>query len=176
MALPAHIQKYFWDIDPKKAQPKKHSEYYIKRIFEMAHKDERATLWLKQAYGAGKLSKAISNILSGAEARYKMFPLDKMWIEHPFMWYNTLMVSRLAINKYIIADSEICHGKPTFKGTRIMVWQVLELLASGQSPKQIVKVFPSLKESHVKAALSYASSVTREGYVILNTKPQISTR
>jgi hypothetical protein len=32
-----------------------------------------------------------------------------------------------------VADPEICHGKPTFKGTRIMVWQVLEDVAEGRS-------------------------------------------
>ena len=35
------------------------------------------------------------------------------------------------IGRYIVADPEICHGKPTFRGTRIMVWQVLEMVAMG---------------------------------------------
>ncbi|HDK42640.1 MAG TPA: DUF433 domain-containing protein, partial [Candidatus Pacearchaeota archaeon] len=38
---------------------------------------------------------------------------------------------RIEINKYIVTDSEICGGTPTFKGTRVMVWQVLELLGAG---------------------------------------------
>jgi uncharacterized protein (DUF433 family) len=32
---------------------------------------------------------------------------------------------------YIVADPEICHGKPTFLGTRIMVGQVLKQVARG---------------------------------------------
>jgi hypothetical protein len=40
---------------------------------------------------------------------------------------------RIELGRYIVADSEICHGKPTFKGTRIMVWQVLEDVADGRS-------------------------------------------
>jgi uncharacterized protein (DUF433 family) len=35
------------------------------------------------------------------------------------------------IGRYIVADPEICHGKPTFRGTRIMVWQVLDMVAMG---------------------------------------------
>ena len=35
------------------------------------------------------------------------------------------------IGRYIVADPKICHGKPTFRGTRIMVWQVLEMLTRG---------------------------------------------
>jgi len=37
------------------------------------------------------------------------------------------------IGRYIVTDPEICHGKPTFRGTRIMVWQVLEQVASGMA-------------------------------------------
>lgn len=40
---------------------------------------------------------------------------------------------REELGKYIVADPGICHGKPTFKGTRIMVWQVLEDVADGRS-------------------------------------------
>jgi len=80
-------------------------------------------------------------------------------------------MSRITINKYIVADSEICHGKPTFKGTRIMVWQILEMLAAGEHPQEILKSFPSLRVEHIKAALEYASSITREHYVVINTEP-----
>ena len=38
---------------------------------------------------------------------------------------------RKLLGRYIVADPEICHGKPTFIGTRIMVWQVLEQVAEG---------------------------------------------
>ncbi|MBE0544672.1 MAG: DUF433 domain-containing protein [Verrucomicrobia bacterium] len=40
---------------------------------------------------------------------------------------------RVELGRYIVADPEVCHGKPTFKGTRIMVWQVLEDVADGRS-------------------------------------------
>ena len=35
------------------------------------------------------------------------------------------------LGRYIVADPEVCHGQPTFRGTRIMVWQVLEMVADG---------------------------------------------
>ena len=68
---------------------------------------------------------------------------------------------RVKISKHIVIDTEICHGKPTFKGTRIMVWQVLEMLESEASIKEILKAFPSLSEEHIKAALHYAADLTR---------------
>ena len=36
-----------------------------------------------------------------------------------------------SLGRYIVADPEICHGKPTFRGTRIMVTQVLKQVAKG---------------------------------------------
>lgn len=35
------------------------------------------------------------------------------------------------LGRFIVADPEICHGKPTFRGTRIMVTQVLKQVAKG---------------------------------------------
>ena len=45
---------------------------------------------------------------------------------------------RLELGEYIVADPKICHGKPTFKGTRIMVYQVLEQVAYGTPWERIV--------------------------------------
>ena len=43
------------------------------------------------------------------------------------------MEQKKSLGKYIVADPAICHGKPTFRGTRIMVWQVLKQVARGMS-------------------------------------------
>ena len=77
-------------------------------------------------------------------------------------------MKRIVINRRIVADPRICHGKPTFAGTRIMVWQVLEMLEAECSTEDIPHAFPSLTPDHVKAALHYAADLTRgEGYVLL---------
>ena len=66
---------------------------------------------------------------------------------------------KIEINKYIVIDSEICHGKPTFKDTRIMVYLVLEMLQAGATIKEILEAYPSLTEKHIKAALEFAAKV-----------------
>jgi uncharacterized protein (DUF433 family) len=38
---------------------------------------------------------------------------------------------RKLLGRHIVADPEVCHGKPTFVGTRIMVAQVLKQVARG---------------------------------------------
>jgi len=82
------------------------------------------------------------------------------------------MSKRIIINKYIVADPEICHGKPTFNGTRIMVWQVLEMFASGESIEDIQNAFITpLTREQIAAALQYASTLTRNNYVVVDTHP-----
>ncbi len=40
---------------------------------------------------------------------------------------------RKILGRHIVADPAICHGKPTFLGTRIMVAQVLKQVAKGMA-------------------------------------------
>ncbi len=45
------------------------------------------------------------------------------------------------IGRFIVSDPEICHGKPTFRGTRIMVSHVLEQVAEGISWEAILQEY-----------------------------------
>ena len=40
-------------------------------------------------------------------------------------------MQRIEFGKYIVADPNICHGALTFKGTRIFVHDVIEMVADG---------------------------------------------
>ena len=46
---------------------------------------------------------------------------------------------RRFLGQFIVADPKVCHGKPTFVGTRIMVSQVLQQLGKGLSAEKIVR-------------------------------------
>jgi uncharacterized protein (DUF433 family) len=48
-------------------------------------------------------------------------------------------MDRQLLGRYIVTDPQICHGQPTFRGTRIMVAQVLEQVASGMAWETIVE-------------------------------------
>jgi len=69
---------------------------------------------------------------------------------------------------YIIVDPKICHGKPCFKNTRVMVHTVLELLAGGIKPEEITedKYYPQLTDDHIRAALHYAAAVSEAGELV----------
>jgi uncharacterized protein (DUF433 family) len=47
-------------------------------------------------------------------------------------------MKRLKLGEYIVTDPDICHGKPTFRGTRIMVKQVLDMVAEGAAWEEII--------------------------------------
>ena len=62
------------------------------------------------------------------------------------------------ISTYISINPEIRFGKPCIKGTRIAVVDILQWLASGMTYTQILEDYPSLKEEHILAALSFAAN------------------
>ena len=62
----------------------------------------------------------------------------------------------------------IMLGKPVFRGTRITVEFVLERLAQGARPEDLIKSHPPLNADHVAAALAYALSVVRQDELLLS--------
>lgn len=65
----------------------------------------------------------------------------------------------------IAIDANICHGRACIFGTRVMVSVVLDNLAAGLSPTEIVRSYPLLQPDDVAAALAYAAELAREGVV-----------
>jgi len=61
------------------------------------------------------------------------------------------------LTKRITANPKILGGKPIIRGTRISVEFILELLASGETEAAILKDYPHLKPSDIKACLAYAA-------------------
>jgi uncharacterized protein (DUF433 family) len=43
------------------------------------------------------------------------------------------------VGRYVITDPKVCHGKPTFIGTRVLVSDVLEQVASGMAWEAIIE-------------------------------------
>ena len=44
------------------------------------------------------------------------------------------------VGRYIVTDPNVCHGKPTFRGTRIMVSQVLDQVARGMPEPPLARL------------------------------------
>jgi len=66
---------------------------------------------------------------------------------------------------YVTTDPSVLHGAVCFVGTRIPVTVVLDNLADGAVPEEILRQYPSLRAEHVSAALGYAAELARERVV-----------
>jgi uncharacterized protein (DUF433 family) len=73
------------------------------------------------------------------------------------------MKKPIDLGKYIVADPDICHGKPTFKGSRVMVWQVLRAVERGESWDEICAAWRgSVTHEAIGEALHLAGNVLME--------------
>ena len=62
----------------------------------------------------------------------------------------------------ITINPEVMVGKPTIRGVRITVEQILKALAAGLTTKDLLEDYPELEEEDIKAALLYASELVGE--------------
>ena len=67
----------------------------------------------------------------------------------------------------IVVDPEICSGKPTIMGTRIMVSNILGMFSGGYSINRVLKAYPELSRPDVISALEFASLVVDRGKAVV---------
>jgi uncharacterized protein (DUF433 family) len=66
------------------------------------------------------------------------------------------------MNDRIVIDPQICSGKPVIRGTRIMVKNILGMVAGGYTAERVVQAYPELTREDVSAALEYAAKMVAE--------------
>jgi uncharacterized protein (DUF433 family) len=76
--------------------------------------------------------------------------------------------SFVVMNERIVTDPAVCSGKPVIRGTRIMVKNILGLVAGGYSLERILLTYPELAKEDVSAALEYAATMVAEEQVYAN--------
>jgi uncharacterized protein (DUF433 family) len=64
---------------------------------------------------------------------------------------TTNLTDRITINP------AVCSGKPTIRGMRIRVIDVLEMLRDGMSEADILEEFPELEIADIRASLDFAA-------------------
>ena len=71
-------------------------------------------------------------------------------------------MTREALLDRVVADPEVCGGKPCIRGTRIYVEIILDGLAEGLTPEQLIDHYPQLTVEDIRGALAYAAELSRE--------------
>ena len=74
--------------------------------------------------------------------------------------------SRVDWQQHIERVPGVMVGKPVFKETRITVEFVLERLAHGARPEDLLRSHPPLRPEHLRAALAYAAWVIRQDELV----------
>ncbi len=75
---------------------------------------------------------------------------------------ETVTMETKTLGRYIVADPTICHGKPTFRGTRIMIADVLEQVESGMAWGAIIEEW---RYAVTSDAIAEAVRMAREALV-----------
>ncbi|MEN9762169.1 MAG: hypothetical protein RI906_1995 [Pseudomonadota bacterium] len=65
------------------------------------------------------------------------------------------MIERITI------DPNVCHGKPCVRGLRYPVEVVLQWLAAGMTPQEIIDDYPDLELADIHAVLAFAARLSR---------------
>ena len=70
--------------------------------------------------------------------------------------------SQKLLGRHVVVDPRICHGKPTFRGTRILVADVLEQVSTGVSWEAIMAEWNgNLTREAIAEAVALASEALR---------------
>jgi uncharacterized protein (DUF433 family) len=67
-----------------------------------------------------------------------------------------------ALLNRVSVDPKVCGGKPCIRGTRIYIAVILDGLAEGLTPEQIIDHYPQLTLDDIHAALAYGAELSRE--------------
>lgn len=68
-----------------------------------------------------------------------------------------------AVQEMVVSDPEIMRGTPVFKGTRIPVELVAEMIAQGSAVEEILEGYPALSREQVELATLYVTAFPRRG-------------
>jgi uncharacterized protein (DUF433 family) len=63
------------------------------------------------------------------------------------------------MDDWITVDVKICGAKPVIRNTRIMVRNILGMIAGGYSIDRILEAYPELTREMVQATLEYKETV-----------------
>lgn len=75
---------------------------------------------------------------------------------------DTSGVTSEELLELISIDPDVCHGQPCIKGTRVLVTVVLDALAAGLSPAEIIEHYPTITDDGVRAAAAYGAWLAKQ--------------
>jgi uncharacterized protein (DUF433 family) len=81
--------------------------------------------------------------------------------------------TRVMLGRFVVVDPAVCHGQPTFAGTRILVADVLEQVSMGMAWETIVEEWGGRIQ---REAIGEAVSLARSALLAHPTERAVSSR
>ena len=66
------------------------------------------------------------------------------------------------MNSRITINHQVYHGQACIQGTRIPVYQLLRMLACGDSVEDLLQEYPSITREDILACFDYGASLAEE--------------
>ncbi len=82
-------------------------------------------------------------------------------------------MSREELLQRIRVEPGVCGGQPCIRGTRIYVAIILDGLAEGLTPEQMIDHFPQLTLDDIRATFAYAGELARENIWKIPTADEV---
>ena len=79
---------------------------------------------------------------------------------------SIMYTERMKLPARIEVREDVMMGKPCIHGTRIPVYLVLQKMAAGETPEEILAAYPQLHPSDIRACLEYAAALAAEEIVL----------
>jgi len=84
------------------------------------------------------------------------------------------MMTTEDIHTHIWIDPSRCGGRPCIRGHRIWVTMVLDLLADGLTPQEIITAhYPQITLPDIHACIAYGSAMSHERFVSVALEPVV---
>jgi uncharacterized protein (DUF433 family) len=69
-----------------------------------------------------------------------------------------------SLGDYVVVTEGVCGGRPTFRGTRVEVRVILELLRAGATITEILRNYPRISRKAIEEAISLATQAFTDQY------------
>ena len=102
----------------------------------------------------------------GSSLRNPASPGNRKFIDpDAITWYklNVFIIEEvIRVIDRVEVNPNICHGQPCIKGTRIMVYTIIELIEAGLTPDDIIRdYYPNITSEDIKGCLHYAATLIK---------------
>jgi uncharacterized protein (DUF433 family) len=68
------------------------------------------------------------------------------------------------VGNHLVVDPRVCHGKMTFRGTRVPVETILYYLATGHTREYLHRSWPEVSAEAIEEAVSLATEAFLQHY------------